>query len=245
MDNLSNERDKTQKEKEYSYEMFNRISKRYDMLNGVFSFYQDKRWRKRLLAYMGSTGNQRILDLGTGTGDVTMSLLKKGGDKKIKQALGCDMAFNMLKKAREKTRKRGLEARISYLQGDAACIPFIGETFDTVTMAFGIRNVVDPLTVLGEMHRVLKNQGKALVLEFSLPVNRLVRGVHLFYLRTIIPILGGMISGDRRAYRYLDETIESFPFGEAFSDIMRRAGFKNVRFYPLTLGVVTIYEGEK
>ena len=129
------------------------------------------------------------------------------------------------------------------MRADALQIPFADGSFDAVTIAFGIRNVVDVPRVLAEMHRVLKPGGRVLILEFSLPRNWLVRSLYPFHLRGILPRLGAMISGDRYAYRYLNETVETFPHGEEFCDMMQQAGFTGVQAVPLTFSIATIYHG--
>lgn len=232
-------------EKEQSFRMFNRIHKRYDFLNRFFSFGQDTVWRKRLRRWLNPGSGQLLLDLAAGTGDVAFSLLKHTEPGKITRAFGCDMAFNMLQTAKLKGVKKKMEPRVSFLQGDAGHLPFGDKKFNAVTMAFGIRNVPDPLHVLKEIRRVLDNEGKALILEFSLPKNRVIRWFHLFYLRFVIPVAGAIVSGDRRAYRYLNQTIETFPYGTEFCKLMESAGFRNVCFHPLTFGVATVYEGVK
>ena len=234
---------KIYKGKEKSFRMFDRIHRRYDLLNHLFSFGQDIIWRYKLSQGIGKKDNQQLLDLATGTGDAAFSLLKHSS--RIKHAYACDMAGRMLQLARKKAIKKNLSGKISLLQGDAANIPYVNNIFDVVTMAFGIRNVSNPSFVLTEIFRVLKTGGKALILEFSLPANNILRKLHLFYLRHIIPRIGAVISRDKHAYRYLNKTIETFPYGESFCQLMQTAGFRNVRFNPLTFGVVTIYQGEK
>jgi demethylmenaquinone methyltransferase / 2-methoxy-6-polyprenyl-1,4-benzoquinol methylase len=229
--------------REKSFRMFNRIHKRYDLLNRIFSFGQDIVWRRRLSRHIASRENQRLLDLATGTGDVAFSLLKHA--PQIQRAGGCDMALNMLGLAKRKSIAKKMHERIAFFQGDAANIPVPDGYFDVTTIAFGIRNMADPVHVLTEMHRILNNKGQALILEFSLPENRFFRHLHLFYLRRFIPSVGAFISKDKQAYRYLNETIESFPYGKSFCRLMESAGFRNIRFYPLTFGVATLYRGEK
>jgi demethylmenaquinone methyltransferase/2-methoxy-6-polyprenyl-1,4-benzoquinol methylase len=229
--------------KAVSYRMFDRIHRRYDLLNRLFSFGQDIVWRNKLAKQVSKKENLRMLDLATGTGDVVLALLKRRPG--IRQAYGCDMARNMLIRARRKSTAKYLDHRLALCQADAGHIPFHGDVFQVATMAFGIRNVVDPGHVLKEMIRVLEKEGKALILEFSLPVNKIIRSLHLFYLRRIIPPLGALISKDKHAYRYLNETIESFPYGRDFCRLMESAGFRNVRFTPLTFGAATLYQGEK
>lgn len=229
--------------KEESFRIFDRIHKRYDLLNRLFSFGRDISWRRRLSRRLPNRDGQKLLDLATGTGDVAFSILKH--NPCVNRAFGCDMAANMLMLARSKARKSQLGSRVAFLQGDAGNIPFSSDVFDTATMAFGIRNVPDPLHVLTEIIRVLKKDGRALILEFSLPRNPILRKLHLFYLRTFVPWLGAWVSGDKHAYRYLNTTIESFPYGEIFCRLMKDAGFREVAHSPLTFGVATIYQGEK
>lgn len=232
-----------QNQKAQSYRMFDRIYKKYDLLNRLFSFGQDILWRNKLARSISNQSGRRLLDLATGTGDVALTLLKKKPG--IRLASGCDMARNMLHRASLKSIKKKLNSRFSLVQADAGKIPFRGDSFHFATIAFGIRNMVDPSAVLKEMLRVLKDQGSALILEFSLPSNKIIRSLHLFYLRKIIPPLGSLISKDKFAYRYLNETIETFPYGREFCRLMENAGFKNVRCTPLTFGVATLYQGEK
>ena len=230
-------------EKADSYKIFNRIHKRYDFLNRVFSFGQDIFWRYKVSQRIDKTDNQLLLDLASGTGDVAFSLLKHA--PQISHAYGLDMAQNMLDTAAKKASRKKLIPKISFLKGDASSLPIPDESMNITTMAFGIRNVPDPLMVLNEMKRVLKPSGKTLILEFSLPQNPILKILHLFYLRFIIPPIGALISQDRFAYRYLNLTIESFPYGKAFCELMKEAGFKKVVYTPLTFGVVTLYQGEK
>ena len=182
------------------------------------------------------------MDLATGTGDVLLTLIKSPA---IATAQGIDLSQNMLKIAQEKITAAHLKSQVIVSEGDAAKIPFENEQFDVVTISFGIRNTEFPQKVLSEMFRVLKQNGRALILEFSLPANPLMRALALFYLRTLVPLIGGLISGNGEAYRYLNRTIEKFPSGESFCDVMQEAGFRIVRFNPLTFGIATIYQGTK
>lgn len=226
-----------------SFQMFDRIYKRYDLLNHLLSLGQDMVWRHKTARKIAVTANQELLDLATGTGDVAFAILSRR--QEIRHAYGCDMAVKMLEMARKKALQKKMAHRVTFIQGDAGAIPFESERFHTVTMAFGIRNVVDPVVVLKEIHRVLKPGGQTLILEFSMPTHPFIRCLHLFYLRNIIPLIGAILSKDKRAYRYLNETIETFPYGLSFCDLMKQAGFGNVTFAPLTFGVATLYQGEK
>ncbi len=223
--------------------MFNRIAPRYDFCNHFLSFGLDILWRRRLNLLLTTRPGQSLLDLATGTGDVVLTLVKQ--NKNIAKAVGLDLSGAMLDLARQKVKRAGLENKITLQHGDAACIPHDEASFDTVTMAFGIRNVDNPAAVLKEIHRVLNSQGEAFILEFSLPRNRLIKACHLFYLRNIVPTLGGFFSGHREAYRYLNKTIEEFPSGNDFCWIMKQAGFASVRTITLFAGVATIYKGKK
>ncbi|MDA1087314.1 MAG: bifunctional demethylmenaquinone methyltransferase/2-methoxy-6-polyprenyl-1,4-benzoquinol methylase UbiE [Verrucomicrobia bacterium] len=222
--------------------MFNRIAHRYDFLNRMLSCGQDVRWRKRLARHFPDGTNLSVLDVATGTGDV---LLMLHGFGRIGRGVGIDMAEKMLDIGRAKIRARGLQETFTLKTGDAAQIPETDGTYDVVTIAFGIRNVGNTATGLAELHRVLKPNGRALILEFSLPANPAMRKLYLFYFRHILPLVGGLISGDSYAYRYLNQTVETFPYGDAFLDLMRNAGFKNVSADPLTCGIAAIYRGEK
>ena len=201
----------------------------------------------RLLDEIGLTRRDRrgvrLLDLATGTGDQILNLLDAGAD--LAEVVGMDMSEAMLARGREKLRIRGLGDRITMRTGDATRVPADAGSFDAVTMAFGIRNVGDVPRALDEMRRVLRPGGRALILEFSLPGAPLLRAGYLFYLRHFLPAIGGCLSGDARAYRYLNRTIEAFPYGDAFCGLMRAAGFVEVTSAPLTCGIATIYKGDK
>lgn len=223
--------------------MFDRIAHRYDLLNRLLSFGQDVVWRKKVARHLPQTNNLHILDIATGTGDLLLSLYRESS--RVSSGIGIDMAEKMLAVGEQKLARRKLDGSLSLQKGDAMNIPFAEETFDAVSIAFGIRNVENVEKALREMHRVLKPGGRALILEFSLPGNRVIRRLYLFYFRHILPRIGGFISGDSYAYRYLNRTVETFPYGENFCNLMRRTGFRQVHFTPLTLGIATIYRGDK
>lgn len=224
------------------WRMFNRIAGRYDFLNHFLSFNRDVAWRNQVVKMLPQQSNLQVLDLATGTADQLLALYQSG---KVATGIGIDPAEKMLEIGREKICKRGLENRLRLQAGSAEKIFATDGQFDAVTMAFGIRNVIDVNQTLGEIYRVLKPGGRALILEFSLPKYILMRWGYLFYLRHILPRLGGMLSGDGAAYRYLNVTIESFPYGDSFCELMRNSGFDKVSFHSMTLGVVTIYRGDK
>lgn len=223
--------------------MFNRIAPRYDLLNRLLSFRLDVTWRKRMAAHLPPGADLLVLDLATGTGDQLLAL--EQGCSRLRHGIGMDMAEGMLDIGRVKIHERELGAKLEMRTGDATMIPLPDGTFDAVTMSFGIRNVVDVSQALREIHRVLKPGGRALILEFSLPRNPIIRTGHLFYLRRVLPAVGALISGDGYAYRYLNQTIETFPYGEAFCTLMKDAGFAAAVPHPQTFGVATIYQGDK
>jgi demethylmenaquinone methyltransferase/2-methoxy-6-polyprenyl-1,4-benzoquinol methylase len=226
-----------------SWRMFDRIARRYDLLNRLLSCRCDVAWRNKVAEYLPDRSNQCVLDIATGTADLLLSLFRRS--RQVGSGIGIDMSPKMLELAREKIAGRQLDNKISLVRADALRLPFANGSFDAVTIGFGIRNVPDVPAALAEMHRVLKPGGKVLVLEFSLPRNRLMRRLYPFHLRGIIPRLGALISGDGYAYRYLNETVETFPYGDQFCDLMKQAGFCNVSAVPLTFGIATIYHGSR
>ena len=229
--------------RENVYRMFDRIASRYDLLNRLLSFRQDVAWRNKVVSLLPEKENLSVLDLATGTGDLILSMSEKSSY--FKSGVGLDMAGEMLKYAVIKAQEKNLSQNISFVRGDAVYIPFENNSFDAVSIAFGIRNVVDVQKSLQEMYRILTQNGKALILEFSLPQNRLVKAGYLFYFRHILPFIGGIISGDSYAYKYLNQTVESFPYGKEFCTLMEKAGFSIVSEHRLTFGIATIYEGVK
>lgn len=238
---MNQDREKYSDKKKKAWKIFDRIYKRYDLLNHLLSFGIDFRWRKKLSKLINKKEGQYLLDLASGTGDVIFSLFRHSHF--IKRAVALDMSLNMLSYGKEKSKRNGYGSRTDFLLGDANRIPAKNGKFDLATMAFGIRNVPDPEVALRDIGRVLKKGGVLLILEFSLPKNRLLKKAHLFYLRFFIPLVGRLISGDIEAYRYLNKTIEDFPYGDAFLNLMENSGFKDCKAYPKTFGAVTIYRG--
>jgi len=225
------------------WRMFDRIAQRYDLLNRLLSFGQDVVWRKKLARFLPEGECLEVLDLATGTADVIIYLFQKSA--RVFRAVGIDLAERMLEIGQQKIREHQLDQVVELKVGDATRIPFPDNQFHVVTIAFGIRNVENVPQSLREMYRVLKPGGRALVLEFSLPRSPIVRNAYLFYFRNILPRIGGWISGDHYAYQYLNKTVESFPYGESFAQLMTEAGFSRVGYKSLTFGVATIYYGDK
>ncbi len=225
-----------------AHRMFDRISHRYDLLNRLLSLGIDSYWRKRLVGRLPRVNPLKLLDLATGTADVALTA---SGKRKDCFVVGVDKSEEMLKLAGTKIESKRGQGTVTIARGDGLSIPLVSGSVDAVTIAFGIRNMPDTTACLKEMLRLLRPNGKALVLEFSLPQNPILRKLHLFYLRTIVPGIGRLISGDDFAYRYLNKTVETYLHGKEFCLLMEEAGFLQVRAIPLTFGIVTIYEGTK
>jgi demethylmenaquinone methyltransferase/2-methoxy-6-polyprenyl-1,4-benzoquinol methylase len=230
--------------KSETWKMFDVISHKYDLLNKVLSFGIDRWWRYRLGYYLPPSKTPlTVLDIATGTGDVGLSLLKHHR-KKIKTVIGVDLAKDMLSRAEQKIKKKKVADMIVTV-GDATSLPITSESIEATTMAFGIRNVPDVPKAISEMHRVLKPNGRALIMEFSLPSFFLLRWGYLAYFRCVLPAIGGIISGNKKAYTYLNKSVEAFPAGKEFESLMINAGFSSVKSFRLTFGVVSIYQGDK
>jgi demethylmenaquinone methyltransferase/2-methoxy-6-polyprenyl-1,4-benzoquinol methylase len=220
--------------------MFDRIAPRYDLLNRLLSFRRDVAWRRAMIRALPDGDDLRVLDLATGTADVLLAMCR--GERRVAQAIGVDKSAGMLALGRQKAMH---VAAARFVHGDAQALSFADRSFDAVTIAFGIRNVPNVSAALFEMNRLLRPGGRALILEFSTPANPLFRGIYNIYFRHMLPRVGGLVSGDAQAYRYLNESAEAFPSGEAFAALMRDAGFTRVSARPLTFGIATLYTGDK
>jgi demethylmenaquinone methyltransferase/2-methoxy-6-polyprenyl-1,4-benzoquinol methylase len=227
----------TNPSRENVWKMFDRISASYDRVNRIVSLGRDRSWRKSIARFLPDQKNLKILDLATGTGDQAQALLQSKAS--IQSITGIDLSTEMLEIARRK-----IPNKMEFIRADAEKLPFKEASFDAATFSFGIRNVTNPVQSLTEIHRVLKSKGKALILEFSLPPQP-IRAFFLFYLRYILPRVAGFVSRDYSAYRYLNQTIESFPSGKHFCQLMKEAGFLRIKEIPMNLGSVTLYIGEK
>ena len=222
---------------------FDQIAPKYDLVNRVLSLGLDILWRKALRKYLPIHHSIRLLDLASGTGDQIFTLMDHV--RNIKSAIGIDLAKEMLERAKKKSLGKPYSSNVSFLEADACIVPLNDETIDCVTMSYGIRNVPDPRKCLQEMYRVLAPRGRALILEFSLPDNPLLRALHLFYLRRVVPLVGGLFTRNTDAYTYLNKTIETFPYGSVMGDLIEDVGFSNVQVIPFTFGITTLYVAEK
>ncbi len=223
--------------------MFNTISPTYDRTNRILSLGLDQYWRRQVAKFLPKKKPLFLLDCATGTGDQIISLMEH--TKKVSQAIGIDLATEMLRLGRQKIKGKPYKDKVLLQEGSATALQFSADTFDCATISFGIRNVDDVPKCLREIHRVLKPGGRIAVLEFSLPKSELLKALHLFYLRRCLPYIGGWLSKNRSAYTYLNKTIEAFPSGKNFCSLMEAAGFTATEAHPLTLGIVTLYIGDK
>jgi demethylmenaquinone methyltransferase/2-methoxy-6-polyprenyl-1,4-benzoquinol methylase len=222
---------------------FDDIAPTYDFLNHLLSLGCDFAWRRRVARFLAQCRPAKVVDLATGTGDLAIALLQQGCG--AEELVGLDISEPMLAIARRKVERRGYAERIRFTCDDATRTTLPDSSFDAVTMAFGIRNTPDAAGTLEEIYRLLAPAGTAVILEFSLPANRLVRAGYLAYLRLVVPLIGGLISRNRQAYRYLDTSIEGFHQPAEFCRTMETAGFADIQAATLTLGVATMYSGSK
>jgi demethylmenaquinone methyltransferase / 2-methoxy-6-polyprenyl-1,4-benzoquinol methylase len=222
--------------------MFDSISNTYDFANHLLSLGFDSRWRRQLARHLPLGKDLSYLDLATGTGAQIFALLDKNAP--IQKAVGIDLSDKMLQIARSKIFKNQFCCSIEFKKSDARKLPFQDETFHLCTCSFGIRNIENPLASLSEMFRVTKPNGRCLILEFSRPVHSF-RWLIQFYLRHLMPKIGGWIAKNQLPYRYLNQSIEKFALKEDFLSWMRQTGWSNVSAINLFLGLVTIYRGDK
>jgi demethylmenaquinone methyltransferase / 2-methoxy-6-polyprenyl-1,4-benzoquinol methylase len=228
--------------KKESFRIFDDIAPTYDSLNRTLSFGIDVYWRHQIKKNLPQKMNLHVLDLATGTADVPLVLAKSSQVEKIQ---GLDLSEKMVEIGKEKVKKANLVGKISLGIGDGCNLPVEDNQYDATTVSFGIRNFPSTLKGLQEMNRILKPGGRAMVMEFSLPANPIVKMVYLFYFRHVLPFVGNLFSGHGDAYSYLNQTVEDYPYGENFLNIMREAGFKTARAIPLTFGIATLYIGDK
>lgn len=222
--------------------MFDDIAQSYDFLNHLLSFGIDHLWRRKAVRVIGKTHrNPRILDVATGTADLAIAAMKLDP----LHITGIDISPKMIVSGKEKIGKRGLSGMIDLVEGGSEKIPFGDGTFDVAMVAFGVRNFSDRLKGLTEMNRVLNEKGMIMVLEFSRPDRFPFRQMYYFYFRIILPVIGRIVSGNRKAYRYLHDSVMEFPDDEQFMVMLGEAGFFNVRCRRLTGGIASIYTGFK
>ena len=221
--------------------MFDAISGEYDGLNRVISFGIDVKWRKRVVEILKERSPDTILDIATGTGDLAIHLTQTGASKII----GLDISRGMLEVGKKKVLEKKLEGKVDMVVGDSEHLEFEDNSFDAVTVAFGVRNFEDLKKGLSEIYRVLKPKGTFVVLETSVPTRTPYKQGYSFYTRYILPTIGKIFSKDRSAYRYLSESASVFPHGQAFNNILGEIGFIGMENKPQTFGVASIYIASK
>lgn len=227
-------------EKQHIGQLFDRIAPTYDALNHGLSLSIDKRWRRRVVRMLPKA--DRVLDVAIGTADLTIEMIRQG---KAEQVVGLDLSKEMMAIGEQKVERMGYEKQVEFVFGNAQQMPFEDASFDGVTCAYGCRNFSDLEAGLREMYRVLKPGGQVTILEFSYPKNRLVRAVYDLYFSHILPWIGRLVSKDKTAYTYLNKSVKSFVWGEAFAQRLRDVGFVEQTFVPLTLGITTVYTAKK
>ena len=225
------------------WKMFDKISQKYDFLNHLLTLGLDVYWRNQLIKHLPQAKNLNLIDLATGTGDQLIAIIKKA--KQVVSGLGIDLSLEMIRLGQKKIIDKPYGHQITLTEGNATDISLEDESVDCVTMSFGIRNVESVDKCLKECHRILTPGGKILILELTVPKNRFIRPFVLFYIRFILPLIGGIVSKERQAYIYLNKTIETFPSGDHFCKILKKHDFFQVKAFPLSFGIVNLYTGEK
>jgi demethylmenaquinone methyltransferase/2-methoxy-6-polyprenyl-1,4-benzoquinol methylase len=234
-------KDKKESKKQQVASMFNNISKKYDLLNHLLSLGIDIIWRKKAIKMLQKERPKFILDIATGTGDFAIEALALQPDKVI----GVDISEGMLAEGRKKMSQRKLDHLIELQLGDSEKLLFQENNFDAVIVSFGVRNFENLEKGLADMYRVLKPGGKTVILEFSKPKKFPMKQVYSFYFKYILPQIGKIISKDHSAYTYLPESVNAFPDGRDFLDILEKVGFKQTQCKILTFGISSIYTGTK
>lgn len=234
-------KDSALSKKQQVTKMFDNISKEYDGLNRVISFGIDIKWRNKVVDIVAKNNPAKILDIATGTGDLAISLTKTGA----KQIIGLDISDGMLEVGRQKIAAKNLNNIIEMVIGDSENLPFENDSFDAITVAFGVRNFENLEKGLSEIFRVLKPHGVFVILETSVPTKTPYKQGYKLYSKYILPTIGKMFSKDKKAYQYLCDSASVFPYGGALNNILRKIGFINVEDMPQTFGVATIYVASK
>ncbi len=222
--------------------MFDRISPKYDALNHLLSLYIDKVWRRKTAKTVAKSQPKTILDLATGTADLAIAMAKRNPQAHI---IGMDISEMMLEIGKAKTTKQHIESQVELRLGDAAALPFESDSFDAVTVAFGVRNFENLEQGLSEIHRVLKPNGRAVILEFSMPERFPIKQLYALYFKHLLPAIGKAVSKDGNAYSYLPLSVERFPKPKVFLRMLAEKGLENGMAKPLSFGIVTLYTAEK
>ncbi|NLF42214.1 MAG: bifunctional demethylmenaquinone methyltransferase/2-methoxy-6-polyprenyl-1,4-benzoquinol methylase UbiE [Bacteroidales bacterium] len=227
--------------KEQVRSMFNHIAYRYDFLNHFLSLGIDKSWRRKTVNAIGKHNPKYILDVATGTGDLAIELLKINPDK----ITGIDISEEMLRIAKKKTEEKNISHKIDLMIADCEQLPFPDNSFHAASIGFGIRNFENPQKGLDELFRVLDKNGTLAILEFSIPSNKIIKSFYLFYFKNILPMIGRLFSKNKMAYHYLPQSVEAFPYGGKFIEMLEKSGFQNTHARPLSFGIATLYTCNK
>ena len=222
--------------------VFSRVASKYDIMNDLMSGGVHRLWKDAMMDWLAPRPGQRLLDVAGGTGDVAFRFLKRAPSA---SAVVCDMTESMLIEGRKRAEAGNLAERLDWVVGDAMALPFSDGSFDVYTISFGIRNVTRIADALREAHRVLRPGGRLMVLEFSRIPNDLLQKIYDLYSFNVIPVMGQVVAGDRESYQYLVESIRKFPDQETFAGMIRQAGFAQVGYRNLTMGVAALHSGWK
>ena len=235
-------KDSSEGKKKQVEQMFDTISENYDGLNRVISLGSDVKWRKKVIKMVAETRPKTILDIATGTGDLAIQFAENTSAEKI---VGLDLSEGMLSVARKKVSGKNISEKIEFVQADSEALPFDDNTFDVITVSFGIRNFENLEKGLSDIYRVLKKGGIFVILETSVPSKFPFKQGYYFYSKNVLPLVGKLFSKDKVAYKYLSESASVFPHGEVLNNILRKIGFNEVKNKPQTFGVATIYNATK
>lgn len=234
-------KDQTTSKKEQVATMFNNIAPKYDFLNQLLSLGIHKGWRRKTIGLLQAQQPKLVLDIATGTADFAIEAMKLNPEKVI----GVDISEGMLNLGKEKVIKLGLQNKIELKLGDSENLPFDNNSFDAITVGFGVRNFENLEKGISDIYRVLRPNGTLAVLEFSKPTAFPIKQVYYLYFKYITPFVGKLFSKDSSAYTYLPESVNAFPAGEAFLQVLKKAGFKDSKAIPVTFGIASIYIAKK
>jgi demethylmenaquinone methyltransferase / 2-methoxy-6-polyprenyl-1,4-benzoquinol methylase len=222
--------------------VFTRVASKYDIMNDVMSGGVHRLWKDAMMDWLAPRPGQRLLDVAGGTGDVAFRFLKRAPGA---NAVVCDMTESMLIAGRQRAEADSMAQHLDWVVGDAMALPFPSNSFDVYTISFGIRNVTRIQDALAEAYRVLRPGGRLMVLEFSRIPNDLMQKAYDLYSFNVIPVMGQIVAGDRDSYQYLVESIRKFPVQDVFADMIKQAGFEQVKYRNLTMGVAALHSGWK
>ncbi|WP_445711693.1 bifunctional demethylmenaquinone methyltransferase/2-methoxy-6-polyprenyl-1,4-benzoquinol methylase UbiE [Flavobacterium sp.] len=239
--NITPYKDSELGKKEQVAQMFDSISGNYDGLNRVISFGIDIKWRKKVLKIVADKKPKSVLDIATGTGDLAILMTSTSAE----EIIGLDISAGMLEVGKKKIKNKNLDQKIQMVLGDSESIPYPDNYFDAITVAFGVRNFENLEKGLTEILRVLKPNGVFVILETSVPTKFPYKQGYAIHSKFVLPIIGKLFSKDKSAYKYLSDSANIFPFGEALNNILRKIGFIDVKHLPQTFGVATIYQASK